>query len=280
MTENKTLVNIPELFLQRAKKQKRIIGIGIMRPIPETVESLKKASEYADLTVVGARVEGFKNIVEPDQDIASQKLIQLLKEEKVDGIVRGQVKDSFTLDEFHRQFGRKPLPSNRKVGPGVMHKGPYTFVVSTCSIYQGMTLEDKIYEVERIIKYMEEELNVKPKIGVMSTLRPTSKVGKYPSLDAAAEVNHQLAEHLKSKGYETKEYYFEYETAVWDGATLIIPSMGLVGNAWLKALLYLGDWTLISCQYLDLGVVYEEGTRNEKDFFWHVVSAVATANSR
>ncbi len=280
MTNKIKLQDIPALILERAKKQKRKIGIGIMRPIPETVESLKKASEYADLTVVGAKIEGFENIVESDQDTASKKLIQLLKEKKVDGIVRGQVKDSFTLDEFHRQFGREPLPSNRKVAPAVMNKGQYTFVVSTCSIYQGMTLEDKKYEVERSIKYSKEDLGIEPKIGVMSTLRPTSKVGKYPSLDEAAEVNRQLAEYLKDKGYDTTEYYFEYETAVWDGATLIVPSMGLVGNAWLKALLYLGDWKLITCPYLDFGVVYEDGSRNEKDFFWHVVSAVANVNSR
>jgi len=277
---NKTnLQDIPALIIARAKKQKRKIGIGIMRPIPETIESLKKASEYADLTVVGAKIEGFENIVEPDQDTASQKLIRLLKEKKVDGIVRGQVKDSFTLDEFHRQFGKKPLPSNRKVAPAVMHKGPYTFVVSTCSIYQGMTIEDKKYEVERLIKYMKEDLGIEPKIGVMSTLRPTSKIGKYPSLDEAAEVNRQLAEYLRNKGYDTTEYYFEYETAVWNGATLIVPSMGLVGNAWLKALLYLGDWKLITCPYLDFGVVYEDGTHNEKDYYWHIVSAVANANS-
>jgi len=280
MTNKINLQNIPSVFIAKARKQKRKIAIGIIRPIPETIKSLKKASEFADLTVVGSKVKGFENIIEHDDDKASVELIKLLRQGKVDGIVRGQLKDSFTLDEFHRQFGRPPLPSNRKVATCIMHKDKYTFLVSTCSIYQGMTLEDKIYEVERHIRYMKEDLGLEPKIGVMSTLRPTSKVGKFPSLDAAAEVNRQLAERLRAKGYDTTEYYFEYETAVWNGATLIVPSMGLVGNAWLKALLYLGDWQLISCQYLDFGVVYEDGTRNEKDFFWHIVSAVATANSR
>lgn len=276
---NNTTQNIPQLFLDRASKQKRKIAIGIMRPIAETVESLKRASQYADLVVVGAKVSGFENIVEENDDETSRIIVRLLKEGKVDGIVRGQVKDSFTLDEFHRQFGKEPLPSNRKICPGVLQKDQYCFVASTCSIYQGMTLEDKKYEIDRLIRYMEEDIGLTPKIGVMSSLRPTSKVGKYPSLDSVADINRQLAEYLRNKGYDVKEYYFEYETAVWDGATLIVPSMGLVGNAWFKALLYLGGWNNLACPYLDLGVVYEDGTRNEKDFFWHIVHATAMANN-
>jgi len=272
--------DIPGLFLGRARKQKRKIGIGICRPIPETVESLKRASQYADLVVIGAQVSGFENIVEADQDTASVKLIGLLRDGKVDGIVRGQVKDSFTLDEFYRQFGKEPLPSNRKVCPGVLQKDEYCFVTCTSSIYQGMTIEDKKFEVDRVIRYMEEDLGLIPKIGVMSSLRPTSKVGKYPLLDDIAKIDEQLAQYLRSRGYDTTEYYFEYETAVWNHSNLIVPAMGLVGNAWFKALLYLGGWNVLACPYLDLGVVYEDGTRNEKDFYWHIVHAVAMANSQ
>ncbi|MDD4900872.1 MAG: hypothetical protein PHS62_02040 [Patescibacteria group bacterium] len=279
MTNNQSLGEIPKKFLEQAKKQKRKIAIGIMRPIAETVESLRRASEFANLIVVGAKIPGFENLVEEDQDQASRVLIKLLKDGKVDGIVRGQVKDSFTLDEFHRQFSRQPLPSNRKVCPCVLSKLDYCFVVGTCSIYQGMTLEDKIFEAERLIRYLREEFKIEPKIGIMSSLRPTSHHGNYPELDRVADLNTKFCEYLVSKGLEAKEYYFEYETAVWEKCNLIFPATGLVGNAWLKALIYLGDWNMIACPYVDLGVIYEDGSRNEKDFFWHIVHAVAMANS-
>ncbi len=271
--------DIPALFLKQAKRNRRKIGIAIMRPIPETLQSLKKTSAYADLVVVGAKVAGFENIVETDQDKASAILIDLLKAKKVDAIVRGQVKDSTTLDIFFEKFGMTPIPSNRKVFIGILHKKPYTFFVSSCSIYQGMTLEDKIFEIEKIISHMREDFGIEPKIGIMSSLRPSSKVGKYPALDEVARLNTALCVYLQKKGYDGKEYYFEYETAVWEGCNLIVPSMGLVGNAWLKALLYLGGWELIAANYLDLGVVYEDGTRNEKDFFWHIVHAIALLNN-
>lgn len=277
MTEEK---DIKKIFIERAKKQKRKIGIAILRPIPETMESLKKASEFADLIVVGAKVNGFENIVEPDQDTASVKLIGLLKEGKVEGIVRGQVKDSFTFDEFHRQFDKKPPLPNHKVFTGILSKGNYTIVTGTGSVYQGNFLEDKIYEAERLIKYMKEDLGIEPKIAVMSSRRPTSKIGAVSFLEDIAQLNEKFAAYLRDKGYQVKEYYIEYETAIWEKwANLIFPSIGLVGNAWLKSLLYLGGWQLLCCAYLDLGVAYEDGTRNEKDFYWHIVHAVAMANS-
>lgn len=274
------MTTIPQQILRKAKKRRRKIGIAIMRPIPQTLASVKKASRFADLTVVGAKVRGFPNIVASDPDVASGVLIDLLKDKQVDGIVRGQVKDSYTLDVFFHKFKRNPIPSNRKVCLSIMQKGRYCFFASTVSIYHGMTLQDKIWEVEKIIAHMKNDFGIAPKIGIMSSLRPTSKVGKYPSLDAIAKVNTQLCRYLVRKGYNAKEYYFEYETAVWDRCNLIVPSMGLVGNAWLKALLYLGDWNLLASNYLDLGVVYEDGTRNEKDFYWHIVHAVALVNSQ
>lgn len=276
----KKISEIQKLFLEQAKKQKRKIGITILRPIDETMRSLKRASKFADLIVVGARVNGFVNIIEKDQDKVSQILISLLKEKKVDGIVRGQVKDSYTLDEFFRQFGREPIPSNRKICPIVLRKRDYTLVVSTCSVYHALTFEDKIYEAERVIKYMKEDLGLEPKIAVMGILRPTSKRGKYKILDEITERCTKLYQHLVDNGYEVKEYFMEFETAVWDKCNLIVPSIGFVGNSWVKSLMYLGDWQIICCPYLDLGVAYEDGTRNEKDFYWHIVHAVAMVNSK
>ncbi len=75
------------------------------------------------------------------------------------------------------------------------------------------------------------------------------------------------------------EVYIELETAIKKKCNLIIPSLGLVGNAILRALVYYGGWKLISCPYLDLGVIYEDGSRNEKNWFWHIVHAVAMCNS-
>jgi predicted methyltransferase MtxX (methanogen marker protein 4) len=143
-----------------------------------------------------------------------------------------------------------------------------------------MTLDDKIFEIENICRHMKDTFGIEPKIGIMSSLRPTSKVGKYPQLDDIAALNTQLYKYLVEKGYNAKEYYFEYETAIWDKCNLIVPSTGLVGNAWYKALICLGGWNMLAANYLGLGVVYEDGSRNEKNFYWRIVHAAALANSK
>lgn len=274
------LRDITKIFEKQAKKKKRKIGIGILRPIPETIQSLKKAQKYADIVIVGAKVRGFENIIEGDSDQASKILIKLLKDKKIDGIVRGQVKDSYTFDEFHRQFNKKPLSSNRKLCPAILKKDKYTFVTSTASVYHALNFKDKVYEAEKIIEYIKKDLKIIPKIAVMGILRPTSKHGKYPILDEISNRCKKLFRYLKKRGCDVKEYYMEYETAIWEGRNLIIPSVGFVGNSWLKSLIYLGGWELMACPYLGLGVVYEDGSRNEKDFYWHTVHAVAMANKK
>lgn len=270
-------VDFEKIFLEQASKKKRKVGIAILRPIPETMESLQRASKFADLVVVGAKVDGFENIVEEDSDKASSILVGLLKDKKIESLVRGQVKDSYTLSEYYKQFGLKE-PQTPKICPGVLKKGNYSFVVSSASVYHALTLEDKIYEVERIIRYMKEEFNIEPKIGVMGILRPSSKRGKYKVLDEITERSTKFYEYLIDKGYKAKEYYMEYESAVWEGNNLIVPSVGYVGNTWIKALMYLGGWRALAIPYLDLGVVWEDNSRNEKDYYDHIVHCVAMLN--
>lgn len=277
MTKTK-LPDLEKIFLQRAKKKKRKIAIGIIKPLPETVASLKKASKYADLVVVGSKIPGFQCIFIKDPEAVSDKLVSMLVSGEVEGMVRGQVKDSYTFDHYFKVAEITPIPSNHKICPAVMKKGQYSFMVGTCSVYHGHNLADKIYEAERLIKYLQDDLKIKPKIAVMGILRPTSKHGKYQVLDDITKTCADLAKYLKKKGHEVKEYYMEYETAVWEGNNLILPSIGYVGNSWLKSLLHLGDWQLLSCPYLDLPHVYEDGCRNEKDYFNHIIHAVAMTN--
>lgn len=272
-------VDLEQVFISQASKQRRKIAIGIINPLKEVVESLERGKNYADLIIVGCEIPGFDCIPTKDDDAASVKLISMLKNKEVDGIVRGQLKDSGTLAEFYKQFDREPIPSNKKIGLIIMKKDDYIFAVGTGSVYNGHTIEDKIDEADQIIEYMETVLGIKPKIAVGGILRPSSVRNKYQMLDDITENSRLLAEYLTRKGYEAKEYYMEYETAVWEKNNLILPSHGIVGNSWVKALIYLGGWKVLCCPYLGLGVVYEDGSRNERDWTPHIIHAVAMANS-
>lgn len=265
-------------FEKKASEKKRKIGIAILRPTQKTVESIKKAAKYADLTVLTLKkIPGLSCIVLKNDVEMSWKLISLLKEKKIEGIVRGQVKDSATLAEYYKQFRKKKLPDDKKVCAGLLSNGKYSFFVGSCSIYQGMTYQGKKHETERIISYMRS-LGIVPKIAVMSARRPTGVRGKYKMIEDIEKNCHKLFLYLKRKKFNVKEYYIDHELAVWDKSNLIICSVGIVGNAWLKALIQFSDFRMIASPYLDLGVVWEDGSRNEDDFYHHIVHAVAMLN--
>jgi len=269
---------ITNYFLKKAKQQRRKIGIVIAKPIPETIKSLKKASQYASLIVITpTKIKGLDCIVEKKIDKASRILVTLLKKGEVNGIVRGQAKDSTTLKLFFKIFNKKEIPANRKVYGTLLKKGNKIIALGTASIYQGLNLADKKYEADQIIKYLTN-LNIKPKIAVMSARRNTSIKNKFLMIERLHQQAEKLVKYLNQKGYQAKNYAFEYETAINDGCNLILCPLGIVGNAFLRALIYLGGWQIIASCYLGLGVVYEDGSRNETDFFWHIVHAAARCN--
>ncbi len=165
MTEVK---NLKQVFLNQAKRQRRKIGIGIIHPESEIIESIKRGSEFADIVIVGTELNGFDCFATKDDQEGSRVLVQLLKDKRIDGLVRGQLKDSVTLNTFMEVFN-KQIPHNRKQCPVVLENsdGTVSTVLVSGSIYHGHFLEDKIYEAERTIKYMEN-FGIRPKIGIMS----------------------------------------------------------------------------------------------------------------
>ncbi|MFC1663434.1 hypothetical protein ACFL04_04745 [Patescibacteria group bacterium] len=269
------LSSIQELFLKQAKQQKRKIAVGIWRPEPEIVLSLKKAATYADMIVVGSDIEGLNCIPTDDDDSASRKLVSMLKNKEVEGLVRGQVKDSFTHKLYEEELGRPP--EKVKSVFVVLAKGAQWFVVPSVSNYNAMTLESKKTEIEDAVGWLQK-LGFTPKIGITSTRRPSGRVGEFPMLEEIAQRCEETAVYLRGKGYDVEEYYIEYERAVWEGRNVVAPSVGIIGNTWIKGLTLVGDVTMVHTPYLNQGVPYDDTTRNNKNWFWPVISTAAWIN--
>ncbi len=268
---------IQKKFLREANKKRRRLAIGIWRPDDrEIIDSLYLAQGYADLTVVGSQIEGLNCIPTKDDDEASQVIVDLVKEGKVEGFVRAQLKDSFTHKVFLEKMGRKE--EGDKAVPSILAKEDVWFVVANCSNYQSLTADQQKKEALRTAQYFQEELGIEPTIAVMSTRRLTGKVGEYPLLEEIAENNIETANFLRGKGYDVKEYYIEYERAVWEKRNLFVIAIGMIGNTWAKGLVYLGGWTWVHTPYLDQGAYYDDTPRNNKDWLWPVISTVAWIN--
>ncbi len=269
------LSEIEQQFLREARQKRRKIAIGIWRPEPEVVDNLWAAAGYADLTVVGCDIPGLSCLPTKDDDEASQVIVDLVKSGKVEGFVRAQLKDSYTHKVFLKVFN-KPEPKY-KICPLIVAKDGQWFVITSGSNYNALTLEQKIAEVERSAEWLED-LGIKPKIGITSTRRLTGRVGEFGLLEEIAKRCEDTAHYMREKGYEVKEYYIEYEKAVWEGCNLIAPSIGMIGNTWAKGLFYLGGWTNVSCPMLDEGAYYDDSPRNNTRWFWLIISTAAWLN--
>jgi len=273
---NYKLSEIEQRFLAEAKPKRRKIAIGIIDPQTEVVKSLLKASDYADLVVVGCEIDGLNCIPTQSEDEASQVIIDLVKSGKVEGLIRGQLKDSYTHKLFLQAYGRPE--DKEKIPVSFLAKDGQWFAATSISNYNALTLESKRAEIFQTVQWLENSLGIKPTIGITSTRRPTGRVGEFGLLEEIAQRCETIAKELAEKGYDVKEYYIEYEKAVWEGRTLICPSIGMIGNTWIKALTYLGGWHWVGLAYLNQGVYYNNTPKSNKDWLWPVIFSVAWIN--
>ncbi|MFA6254750.1 MAG: hypothetical protein WC675_01800 [Patescibacteria group bacterium] len=270
------LSEIEQRFLTEAKQKRRKIGIGIIDPQPEVVKSLIQASDYADLVVVGSKIDGLNCIPTQSEEEASQVLVDLVKSGKVEGLMRAQLKDSYTHKLFLQAYGRPE--DQEKISVSFFAKDGQWFATPSISNYSGLTLESKRNEISQAIAWLENNLGIKPTIAITSTRRLTGRVGEFALVEEIAKRCEIIANELREKGYDVKEYYIEYEKAIWEGRNLICPSIGMIGNTWTKGLAYLGGWRWLGIAYLNQGVYYNNAPKNNKNWFWPVIFSVAWIN--
>lgn len=274
MTTEK-LSEIETRFLREARQKRRRIAIGIWRPEPVVVDNLWAAQGYADLVVVGSQVDGLNCLPTKDDDEASRVIVDLLKRGEVEGIVRAQLKDSFTHKVFLEAF---PQADAKKANPVFVAHGDRWFVATAVSNYNALTLEQKRFEIFQVLEWLQDNLGIRPTIAITSTRRLTGRVGEFGLLEEIAQRCAQVAEELRQQGYDVKEYSIEYERAIGEGRTMICPSIGMIGNTWVKALVYLGGWKFVGVPYLHQGAYYDNCPRNYTQWFWPIISTAAWLN--
>lgn len=248
-------------ILSEAKQHKRKIAVGICRPDDKEIKSsLKKAAAYADITIVGSTIKGFECIPTKDDDEASHVIVQLVKDKKVDGFVRAQLKDSYTHQVFIEVMGNG-IDAKQKNTPCFFGKDNFYCALSNPSNYHSIDATQQKLEAERTAKFFRDDLGIEPKIAVMSTRRPSGRVGEFPALEQIAANCEETARYLRTLGYDVKEYYIEYERAVWEKRNLFVAATGMIANTWFKGLIYLGGWHMIAGPYLDQGAYYDDSPR-------------------
>jgi predicted methyltransferase MtxX (methanogen marker protein 4) len=269
---------IQEMTQERALKRRNKIGISIINETPEILESLKKAQEeIADVIIYSNHeIPGFEtNIFENDEEIG-RALVNDYKSGEIGQFVRGQVDDFGVVDEFKNQFGIDK-EEKRLTFALVGDVRGNEFFLAMASNPEGQTLEDKIRIMDGVTTWMKEEYALDPKVAVMATCRPGS-VGKDPVMTKSYEDAEAVVKFLEEKGVEAKNIHIELQSAVpW--ANLVMAANGTIGNQIFRALVLLGGGGMYYCPTVFPGKgSYEDNSRNETNWYHHVVFASALAN--
>jgi len=270
-----------DFILEKAKRQRRKIAIGIIQTeYPEIIESLKRAKEYVEVISVGKKIEGFECIPLKSDEEIGRKMVQMLKNGQIDQFVRGQIDDFGCVEEFKKEYGIDPEEKRLDLALLEDPKG-HQFFLTMASNPDGQDLQDKLRFVDGITEWLSKEFKIKPKVAVMACCRPES-YGKDPVMTQTYDEAEAVVKHLEEKGIEAKNVNVEIEKAIEWGANLILPARGTIGNQIFRVLYYLcGGKNLASptlfkkdTQYIG----YEDNSRNETDWFPHLIFACAWIN--
>ena len=264
--------------LAKAKKQKRRIGIGIIKDEPEIIASLKRAQELVEVVVYGLKIDGFECYEAPDKE-AGPLMVRHLKEGKIDQFVRGQVDDLSMIEEYKKQFN---LPADlKRVAFALMEdKDGWQFFLVAASNPDAQDLADKIRLIDPLTDWMKNKFNLEPKVAVMATCRPES-VGKDLVMTQTYEEAEAVVKHLTEKGIEARNVNIELEQAKAWPANVLMAARGPIGNQIFRAMYHCGGGKVIICPtILTEGHIYEDDSRSEKDYYTHIVFAQALANEK
>ena len=222
---------IMDVIRRKAKKNNARIGIGvdptrikIMQDVKEVVEENK----YAKLFF-------YEN---------NELLIQDLKIEKLDGIVRGHLSSSKFLKSVKETFNAPQCYRLALLETANNHE----FFFAPVGIDEATNLAEKREFIKLSIKLLNQ-LNLNPKIGILSGGR-RDDLGRDPVVDKTIEEADNLIEQ------ENNKYVINYniliENAINDKVNVILAPNGMSGNLIYRTLIHLGNGKSHGAPYLNI----------------------------
>ena len=266
---------IKDQVIALAKKRRVKVGIGLHKPTKPIVESLKRATEYADITVIGKKVASFANIPAIQANLEEKEVSAILGK-KVDALIRAQA-DTYTFEDLLAKKGGYKRTQLLNLEVVEDHFG-HSFLGSSSSHSDGWTIKSKIDMTDELIKFAKQ-FKIRPKIGFLTWVRPGS-VGKNFLFDQTWEQAEYLVDYYKKKGFQAKNYSIEIETAVADGANVIVFATGASGNIFARALKFFAKDPYYIYFHAGIKENIVENNRTQQDYFNEVVLACALANRK
>jgi len=259
-----------------AKKRRAKVGIGILRPNPEIIKHLKIAAKYVDITIVCKKpIKGFNCLAlgEVSEEEYSQALINLLQENKIEGMVRGHVRFSPFEKIFMDTYKYKKL---RFLGLLRDLDGREWFFIDADPFdMPGPAPEEMLLLIEQAAHYMKM-FGIEPVIG-MSAGDFTEDRGDNPWIDQTIHNAEYMTKVLKDEGYNITNYAHLIDQSIKNANLVILGPTGSHGN-FLYRLLYQIGGALEAGGPVLVPEVCIDCSRYHNKYSTHIIWAAAEAN--
>lgn len=258
------------------------IAFGLKEPDKEILESLERSKKYADIVLVGPDairdITGFEVVTDASPE---ERIAQMLTSNEVAGIVRGTIDDFKTREAYTKRTGEA---FEFELGLFEDARG-HRFFLAPASNPEGWTREERLMIAKGFVEFVKK-WKIPARIAVYTSTRHDTYARKKDITEGIVGVMNKTYEdaewivnELKKDSVDAKNWSIDFDLALQDGYTIHIPVNGMVGNQMFRMMLVSGGKILLaSC--LGLSRPYEDNSRNEKDFDYHIKWLVALINEK
>ncbi len=264
------------------KLSKPRIAFGLLEPDKEILASLQRSQKYADIVLVGPKnIESIKDFELVISEEPEKKIADMLFNKEVEGIVRGTIDDLKTL-EAYSNLSDQTFGAN----PGLMETvDGHQFFLAFIGNLEAWNNKEKLAKVLLIAQFMKN-WTIKPKIALLTGVRhetynntQTDKLAVRKMLNKTYEDAQYLEKELTKSGFDAKNWAIDSNLALKDSYNLIVPPNGMVGNQMFRMIL-VGGGKILTATRMGFSQPYEDNSRSEKDFDFHIKWLVAMINQK
>lgn len=252
---------------EMARSRRARIGIGLVNPGGDVLESLASAKEYAEIIVVGdSAPEGIELI---ESDAPEEELIRLLMSSEIDGAVRGNI----SATRMMRALSEAGIDVMRMA---LLEHGGWAFFLAPVGIDEGDCLQDKL-EIARRGACFLKKMGIDPSISVLSGGR-LEDVGRSEKVDTSLAHGEFVAARLREEGFDARHRGILIESA--RGDDLVLAPDGVSGNLLFRTMLMICGANSLGAPVLTDELVFVDSTRARSEFTGPVILAGAMVAMR
>jgi predicted methyltransferase MtxX (methanogen marker protein 4) len=261
------------LLLERARRKKRRIGIGVTSPAYELLAGLRTAEEFCEPVLYGSQVTGFTSIASPTPE---DPLFTDLESGVIDAAVRGQIHATPFRERFVRPYGQSFQPVEEMITV-LEFPGGKPLLVSPVSNLNMGAFEEKEKLLKASIRFCRL-VGLPVKIGLLAQCRAEDLMDAPDSIKEIYRVTEKLVERYCGR-FAVKNYGIDFEKAFEDDVTILIEPNGTTGNQVVRTLYFLNSIRFYGAPYMNAVHVVVETFKNAKDFPDVLMLAASMANA-